>query len=66
MFASCGLQLSDATVGGRAQPDWSAPQHGQTANWQRADGGAGTVALPAAEPAATAPAAVLRLVDIYA
>jgi len=67
MFASCGLQLSDATVGGRAQPDWSPPQHGRTANWQRADGGAGTtVALPSAEPAATAPAAALRLVDIYA
>jgi flagellar hook-length control protein FliK len=66
MFASCGMQLSDATVGGRAQPDGSPPQHAQTANWQRADDGDGTVALPSPEPAATAPAAALRLVDIYA
>ncbi|HWY72089.1 MAG TPA: flagellar hook-length control protein FliK, partial [Burkholderiaceae bacterium] len=66
MFASCGMQLSDATVGGRGQPDWSAPQHAQTSDWRGADGGAGTVAIPSAEPAATAPATALRLVDIYA
>ena len=66
MFASCGMQLSDATVGGRGQPDWSAPQHAQTSDRQGADGGGGTVAIPSAEPAATAPATALRLVDIYA
>jgi len=64
MFASSGMQLSDATVGGRSQPDWGAPAQPQA--WGHADDGAaaGPVASPEAD-AATRPAAA-RLVDTYA
>ena len=65
MFASSGMQLADASVGGRAQSDWTAPSHSQ-AGRQRGDGGSDAADLPASEAAATARAAVVRLVDIYA
>jgi flagellar hook-length control protein FliK len=68
MFASSGIQLSDATVGGRSQQDWSAPARSQGSGWQ---GGGSADSVPpasaeAGESAAGARAAALRLVDIYA
>jgi flagellar hook-length control protein FliK len=67
MFAASGMQLSDASVGGRAQPDWSAPNHSPTSGQAPGGGGADPVAAGLAEPAATArPLAVPRLVDTYA
>jgi len=65
MFASSGMQLADASVGGRAQSDWTAPSHSQ-AGRQRGDGGSDAADLPASEAAGTARAAAVRLVDIYA
>jgi len=66
MFASSGLQLSDATVGGRAQPDWNAPARPQAAGWERASTAQDSGTLSAPDPAAPGPAAAVRLVDIYA
>jgi flagellar hook-length control protein FliK len=62
MFASSGLQLSDATVGGRSQSHWTAPGHPQTSTWDGPD----SSALPSSEPAPTSRAAAVRLVDTYA
>ena len=64
-FAASGLQLSDATVGGRSHSDWTAsarphsPARGD-------DGGTVAAAPPASEPAPAPSAAAVRLVDIYA
>jgi flagellar hook-length control protein FliK len=67
MFAASGMQLSDASVGGRAQPDWSAPNHSPTSGKAPGGGDADPVAAGLAEPATTAGAlAVPRLVDTYA
>jgi hypothetical protein len=67
MFAASGMQLSDASVGGRAQPDWSAPNHSPTSGKAPGGGDTDPVAAGLAEPAATAGAlAVPRLVDTYA
>ena len=64
MFASSGMQLSDATVGGRSQPDWGTPAQPQA--WGRADESpaAGSVASP--ETGATTRPEAARLVDTYA
>ena len=64
MFAECGMQLSDASVGGRAQPDRSAPDYSPSSSEPLADGGADRMGAPPAEPARAA--AALRLVDTYA
>jgi flagellar hook-length control protein FliK len=64
-FAASGLQLSDATVGGRSHSDWTAsarphsPARGD-------DGGTVAAAPPASEPAPAPSAVAVRLVDIYA
>ena len=64
-FAASGLQLSDATVGGRSHSDWtaSARQHSPA---RGDDGGTVAAAPPASEPAPAPSAAAVRLVDIYA
>jgi len=64
-FAASGLQLSDATVGGRSQSDWAASARPQGAARQD-DDGAAAGAAPASEPAPAGVAAAVRLVDIYA
>jgi flagellar hook-length control protein FliK len=67
MFAASGMQLSDASVGGRAQPDWSAPNHAPSSGKAPAGGASEAVAAGLAEPAARARSlAVPRLVDTYA
>jgi flagellar hook-length control protein FliK len=66
MFASSGMQLADASVGGRAQSDWSEPANSNTAGWQRAEGGPDAAAMPADQPATGARTLTVRLVDIYA
>jgi flagellar hook-length control protein FliK len=64
-FAASGLQLSDATVGGRSHSDWTASARPQSPA-RADDGGAVAGSAPAAEPAPVASAAAVRLVDIYA
>jgi len=64
MFAECGMQLSDASVGGRAQPDRSTPDYSPSSSEPLADGGADRMSAPPTEPARAA--AALRLVDTYA
>jgi flagellar hook-length control protein FliK len=70
MFAANGMQLSDATVGGRSNPEWSAQADARTPNGQRGGNGGpdpGVMAPVDATEAAAAPAStVRRLVDIYA
>jgi flagellar hook-length control protein FliK len=66
MFAASGMQLADASVGGQAQPDWSAPARGQTAGWQGGGRDPGSGAPAQAEPAEAARTAAVRLVDTYA
>jgi flagellar hook-length control protein FliK len=67
MFAASGMQLSDASVGGRAQPQWSAPNQSSSSAGPRDDGGADPAAPGLDEPSKTArPLAVPRLVDTYA
>jgi flagellar hook-length control protein FliK len=66
MFASSGMQLTDASVGGRAQPDWSGPGNSRSEGWPRAERSLDAAAVPADQPGATARTAALRLVDIYA
>jgi flagellar hook-length control protein FliK len=66
MFASSGMQLSDASVGGRAQSDWSGSGNSRPAQWQRAEHGPDAAAGPADPMAATARTATVRLVDTYA
>ena len=67
MFAECGMHLSDASVGGRAQPDRSAPDYSPSSSEPLTEGGADRLGAPSGEPAATArTAAALRLVDTYA
>jgi len=67
MFAASGMQLSDASVGGRAQPQWSGPNPSLASGQSRTEGGADPVAAGLAEPdSAARPLAVRRLVDTYA
>jgi flagellar hook-length control protein FliK len=66
MFAACGIQLSDATVGGRDQPQWSGPPRAQSSSGQQAAGHTDAVAVSLVEPPAAARTAVARLVDTYA
>jgi flagellar hook-length control protein FliK len=67
MFAECGMQLSDASVGGRAQPDRSAPDYSPSSSEPFVESDTDRVGAAAAEPAAAAhTAAALRLVDTYA
>jgi flagellar hook-length control protein FliK len=64
MFAECGMQLSDASVGGRAQPDQSAHDYSPSSTEPLADRGADPLGAPPAEPDGRG--AALRLVDTYA
>ncbi|MBV8211440.1 MAG: flagellar hook-length control protein FliK [Burkholderiaceae bacterium] len=70
MFAASGMQLSDATVGGREQPGWQASDPQNLARQPLLDGAsdaAGTN-VNGSDGLAVAPAAAstLRLVDTYA
>jgi flagellar hook-length control protein FliK len=67
MFAANGMQLSDASVGGRAQSQWSAPDQARSSSQPPAEGAADPVTGATAEAVTTARArAVQRLVDTYA
>jgi flagellar hook-length control protein FliK len=65
-FAASGLQLSDATVGGRSQSAWDAPARPQGAAWQNGDGAVGADPVAPSESAHGGGTATVRLVDIYA
>jgi len=66
MFASCGMQLSDAAVGGRSHHDGSLSAGPQSAGWEQPGGAVEPGAAAAPEQASAASAAALRLVDTYA
>jgi len=70
MFAASGMQLSDATVGGREQPGWQAPDPQSLTRelpmGAGADGAASTPAASGEPPSGSPAAATLRLVDTYA
>jgi flagellar hook-length control protein FliK len=68
MFAASGMQLSDASVGGRAQSQWTAADQSPSSSAPRSDGAADPIAGAAsADPAPSARArTVPRLVDTYA
>jgi flagellar hook-length control protein FliK len=63
MFAECGMQLSDASVGGRAQPDRSAPDYSPSSSEPFTDQGTNRTGPPVE---AARPVAAVRLVDTYA
>jgi flagellar hook-length control protein FliK len=62
MFASSGMQLSDATVGGRSQQEWTASGRPQTSSWANPEASL----APSSDAAATPRGAAVRLVDTYA
>jgi hypothetical protein len=62
MFASSGLQLSDATVGGRSQQEWTASGRPQVITRD----GIVVGGAPSSEITDTTRPVAVRLVDTYA